>query len=166
MPVPLDHSTKSASVNRYRARLTLLAALALAVASAARATPYYWLGGNDYNWGGAFSPSNPVSSTTTDLLFGTKASGATVLDDDGLTNNDLADDFLLRSLSLANQAWTLTGRSLRFASGGTIVSSGYANAVSNAIGLDGALTASVASSTASSPTLAPPCRARRASARS
>ena len=118
-----------------------LALLSTLLAASARATDYYWLPGDHYNWGGAFSPSDPLQSATTDLYFAATNS-------DGAAYNDLADNFWLRSLNFSNLAWTLGGHSLRFASsGGSITASGYGDAVKNDLSLNGAFTAAVASST-------------------
>ena len=129
---------------RYPSRLIALAAVvaALAAAPKAQAQSYYWQGGgfdlwSAFNWYGYA----PAGSATTDLYFGISSSNAQAPDNNGVVTNDLADNFYLRNLNFFYQTWALGGKSLRFASGGSINAINAFATVSNKISLDGGLNA-------------------------
>jgi len=129
---------------RYSSRIIALATVvaALAAAPRAQAQAYFWAGGGSdlwsaFNWYGY----SPTGSATTDLYFGINSSNFQALDNNGVVTNDLADNFYLRNLNFFYQGWALGGKSLRFASGGSINAISAFVTVSNKISLDGGLNA-------------------------
>ncbi len=120
-------------------------AAALAAAPKAQAGIYYWLGGANDFWSVGFSPQAPASAGDNDLIFGYGSNGLKVVDSNGIVNNNIADNFIVRSMEFVNQDWTLAGKKLRFGNGGNIKASTNVTA-STAIQIDGAFTAQTANS--------------------
>jgi fibronectin-binding autotransporter adhesin len=142
--LPEDEDTRPVSSYRNApSRLLALAAILSAVAAApkAQAQSYYWTGGFGDLWSSSFFwyGGTPGQSATTDLIFGQPIGGNSNFDNNGVVTNDIADNFYLRSLTFLGQAWSMGGKSLRFASGGSIFVQTSA-LVSNKISLDGTFT--------------------------